>query len=121
MLVVDVAKREANGQMAKMQGFVRESSHGNEIANSKDPSRSAKKTQLQDPKFSEKNSSNLLHRSWGLSMDSGRGLLKLPAERAYKAYHVFYHMQRATVQGIFGLTLATISGSLRQIGTTRNE
>ena len=42
---------------------------------------SCEKTQLQAPKFSEKSSSNLLHRFWVVSIDSGRCLLKLPAER----------------------------------------
>ncbi len=75
------AEREANGQMAEMHGNLHEVSCGKRFANMKHPSCRAKETQLQAPTFFEKMSSNLLHRFWAVSIDSGRCLLKLPAER----------------------------------------
>ena len=62
-------------------GNLHEISCGSDFANMKRPSYPANKTQLQALRKSQRNSSNLLHRFWAVSIDSGRCLLKLPAER----------------------------------------
>ena len=62
-------------------GNLHEVSCGKRFANIPHPSCRANKTQLRALRKSQKNSSNLLQRFWAVSIDSGRCLRKLPAER----------------------------------------